>query len=91
MADAQGTAKVSALSRARGQVVRVAIPARVAFNLEAFQKTVSELARELGCERCISGAHCLFANIADYVVNPEGGLDPQPEPWAGSLDRQFGF
>lgn len=75
----------------RGGVVRVAIPARIAFNLEAFQKTIGELSRELGCERCLSGSHCLFAIISDYVINPEGRLDPQPDPWAGALDKQFGF
>lgn len=74
----------------RAPLVRVAIPARLAFDLDAFQETIATLARELGCEPCLSGANCLLAFINDYVVNPEGRLDPIPEQWVGALGQQFG-
>jgi hypothetical protein len=62
--------------------LRVAIPARVAFDLELFQKTVANLARELGCEPCLSGASCRFDLIRDYVVSPEG--EPVPVQVVGA-------
>lgn len=59
----------------RNQPVRVTLPAKIAYDLDAFQKVTARLAEELGCTRCISGADCTFGLENDWVVNPAGELN----------------
>ncbi|HMB52521.1 MAG TPA: hypothetical protein VKU40_04350 [Thermoanaerobaculia bacterium] len=56
------------------QPIKVSLPARIAYDLDAFQKVTARLAEELGCTRCISGADCTFGLETDWVVNPAGEL-----------------
>jgi hypothetical protein len=55
--------------------VRVTLPAKVAFDLDAFQKTLINLAERLGCRPCLSGRACLFTLERDFIVDPAGGID----------------
>lgn len=58
----------------KGRAVRVVLPAKVAFNLDEFQRVTRELAERLGCLPCISGAACWFQLENDFVVDPQGKL-----------------
>ena len=50
--------------------IRLSIPAKVAYNSDAFRKSIYNLLDELGCPKCFSGVDCYFTNIRDYLVNP---------------------
>ncbi len=50
-------------------VVRVSIPARAAYDLGSFQKSLASLAERLGCPQCLSGANCLFELQQDFIIN----------------------
>jgi hypothetical protein len=50
--------------------VRVSLPARAAYDIEAFNKVVVSLAGRLGCDHCLSGAACFFELERDFVVDP---------------------
>ena len=62
-------------TRARG-TVRVSLPAKVAYSPDALKKTLGSLLERLGCPHCFSGADCLFTFERDFVVDPQGGLNP---------------
>lgn len=49
--------------------VRVTIPAKVAYDLGAFQKSIEVLMGRLGCPACCSGADIVFQHERDFVVN----------------------
>ena len=49
--------------------VRITIPAKVAYDLEAFQKSIASLVEELGCRACFSGADCTFQLERNYLIN----------------------
>ncbi len=51
--------------------VRIVIPARVAFDLNLFRKTLQGVAERLGCTPCLSGRNCLFLLERDFVVDPQ--------------------
>lgn len=59
--------------------VRIAIPAKVAYDLGSLQKTFGNLAERLGCPQCLSGANCLFELERDFIVNDK--LDVVPRNW----------
>jgi hypothetical protein len=69
------------------RTVRITIPAAVAYNLEAFQKSIASLVEQLGCRTCFSGADCTFLQERNFIINEVGevrGLrnpEPQPSPW----------
>jgi hypothetical protein len=50
--------------------MRIVIPARVAFDVEAMSTVLVNLGERLGCGRCISGANCFFQLERDFVVDP---------------------
>jgi hypothetical protein len=65
------------------------MPAAVAYNLEAFQKSIGHLVEQLGCRTCFSGADCTFLHERDFIINekleirastgiPIAGGDPIP-------------
>ncbi len=68
--------------------VRLSIPAKVAYNAEAFRKSIYDLLDELGCPKCFSGVDCYFETIRDYVLDPSENVvsrslsfgDPSPQP-----------
>ena len=64
--------------------IRLSIPAKVAYNAEAFQKSIYDLLDEIGCPKCFSGVDCYFSTIRDYVldakVNVVAAGDPSPQP-----------
>jgi len=51
------------------RAVRITIPAAVAYNLEAFQKSIGHLVERLGCRTCFSGADCTFLHERDFIIN----------------------
>lgn len=55
--------------RRTGRAVRLTIPAKVAYNLDAFQESIADLVDRLGCRACFSGADCTFQLERDFVVN----------------------
>lgn len=63
-------------SLSRGKVVRVSVPAKVAFDLGEFTKMVEGLAERLGCLPCLSGAACFFDLERFYGVDPAGKVQP---------------
>jgi hypothetical protein len=78
----------------RSKPVRISLPASVAYNVEALQKSIAEIVDRLGCTRCFSGADCVFQLERDWVVNEKlqfsaRGLalagDPSPQPSAAAL------
>lgn len=69
--------------------VRITVPAKVAYNLDLFRKSVISLAERLGCPKCVSGRNCYFQLETDFVINESAKLqneafrylgDPHPEP-----------
>jgi hypothetical protein len=54
---------------AAGNIVRVSIPARVAYDLGALQKVTSQVLGQLGCEACHSGFDIRFDAVRDFVVD----------------------
>jgi hypothetical protein len=62
-------------SLSRGKVVRVSVPAKVAFDLGEFTKMVEGLAERLGCLPCLSGAACFFDLERFLAVDPEGKFE----------------
>jgi hypothetical protein len=68
------------------RAVRITMPAAVAYNLEAFQKSIGALVEQLGCRTCFSGADCTFQQERDFIINAEGEVsasreNPNPSPW----------
>jgi hypothetical protein len=67
------------------RAVRITIPAAVAYNLDAFQKSIGHLVERLGCRTCFSGADCTFLQERDFVINEKLGISAQgpgdPTPW----------
>jgi hypothetical protein len=49
--------------------IRISIPAAVAYDLAAFQKSIAHLVERLGCPQCFSGAHCTFVHERDFAIN----------------------
>jgi hypothetical protein len=56
--------------------VRITLPAKVAYNLEALQSSIVEVMERLGCPECFSGANCLFSLEREFVINPEAKVEP---------------
>jgi hypothetical protein len=78
----------------RSKPVRISLPASVAYNVEALQKSIAEIVDRLGCTRCFSGADCVFQLERDWVVNEKLQFsargfaragDPSPQPSAAAL------
>jgi hypothetical protein len=69
----------------RSGPIRVSLPASVAYNVEALQKSIAQIVDRLGCTRCFSGADCVFQLERDWVVNEKlevaAVLSPEPVPW----------
>jgi hypothetical protein len=65
-------------------VVRVTLPASVAFDMDRFGKVLAGIADRLGHRSCLSGAACLFMIERNFVVDPQLGIqgvalsDPMP-------------
>lgn len=57
-------------------IVRVAIPAKVAYNLKSMQKVTAEILDRLGCPACHSGHDIRFELIRDFLVDEELRVTP---------------
>lgn len=66
------------LAPMRSDVVRISLPASVAYDMGALQKTLVGIAERLGCRPCFSGADCLFRLERDFVVDPAGQIQAIP-------------
>jgi hypothetical protein len=51
-----------------GEMVRVYVPSRVAYNLEAMQKVTASVLDRLGCGQCHSGRILNFQSLDTFVV-----------------------
>lgn len=86
MAAAEAT-NAGSRPRRKGQAagpVRVTLPARIAYDPDALKKSIGSILERIGCPECFSGADCLFQNERSFLIDPEGQLDPQPDPWVGA-------
>jgi hypothetical protein len=54
---------------ARGQIVRISLPAEVAFDLGNLKKSLRSIAERLGCPKCMSGRDCLFSMERNFVID----------------------
>lgn len=77
----------------RTEPVRISLPASVAYNVDALQKSIAEIVDRLGCTRCFSGADCVFELERDWLVNEKLELtpltaSPEPVPWRRSAVRK---
>ena len=52
-----------------GNVVRVSVPAKVAFDLGSMQKVTASILDRFGCPNCHSGMDIRFDIMRDFVVN----------------------
>jgi hypothetical protein len=57
-------------------LIRISIPAAVAYDLAAFQKSIANLVERLGCRACFSGADCTFLHERDFVINEKFEVHP---------------
>ena len=51
------------------RAVRVSLPAKVAFNLQSFQKVQASILDRLGCPACCSGWDIRFDIVRSFSVN----------------------
>jgi len=61
--------------------VRITMPAAVAYDINAFQKSITTLVERLGCRTCFSGADCTFRLERELVINENLEISP----WAGRV------
>lgn len=57
-------------NKKKGGAVRLSIPVKVAYNADAFQKSIHNLLDELGCRACFSGVDCYFTTMRDFALDP---------------------
>ena len=57
-----------------GNLVRVSIPAKVAFDLKSMQRVTAQVLGQLGCEACHSGFDIRFDVLRDFVVDEKLGV-----------------
>lgn len=57
-----------------GNLVRVSIPAKVAFDLKGMQRVTAQVLGQLGCEACHSGFDIRFDVVRDFVVDEKLGV-----------------
>ncbi len=50
--------------------VRITMPAHIAYNIDDFRDSLTNILEELGCRACFSGADCTFQLEREFVVNP---------------------
>lgn len=67
----QDTCTATAHTHAPSNIVRVTIPAEVAFNLDKMHKVTAGILGRLGCAACHSGFDIRFIAERDFVVNPK--------------------
>ena len=60
---------VSRKNLALGRVVRVSVPAKVAFNLGSMQQVTASILDRFGCPECHSGLDIRFDTMRDFIVN----------------------
>ncbi|MCX2681213.1 hypothetical protein OOZ15_14770 [Galbibacter sp. EGI 63066] len=53
-------------------VVRMSIPAKIAYNGDAFKKSIFSLLDEIGCPKCFSGVDCHISTLRDYIYEAKG-------------------
>lgn len=54
-----------------GEIVRVYVPSRVAYDLEAMQKVTASVLDRLGCGQCHSGRILNFQSLDTFVVGED--------------------
>jgi hypothetical protein len=57
-----------------GNLVRVSIPAKVAFDLKSIQRVTAQVLGQLGCEACHSGYDIRFDVVRDFIVDEKLGV-----------------
>lgn len=57
-----------------GNLVRVSIPAKVAFDLKSIQRVTAQVLGQLGCEACHSGYDIRFDVVRDFIVDENLGV-----------------
>lgn len=57
-------------------VVKITVPASVAFNGKLFESNVRELVKQLGCESCHSGKDYRYVLAKDYLVDDNLAFKP---------------
>lgn len=57
-----------------GNLVRVSIPAKVAFDLKSMQRVTAQVLGQLGCENCHSGYDIRFDVVRDFIVDEKLGV-----------------
>lgn len=82
MSDNLGSAK-DLRQVGRSGTVRVVLPAKVAYDLDLFTKSLRELAEKIGHPACLSGLDFHFLQERDFVVNPAGQVQSAPGGFAG--------
>lgn len=63
--------RLEATAGLKGDVVRVTLPARAAFEIDSMGKVLANLAERLGHTGCLSGSNCFFTLEKEFVVDPE--------------------
>jgi hypothetical protein len=64
-----------AVAARAGSVVHVRMPARVAYDLRAFQKVQATILDRLGCGACCSGHDIIYDLSRDFLVNEAGEIE----------------
>lgn len=62
--------------RATRQMIRVTIPAEVAYDLGKMQESLANIARATGHPACTSGRDLFFELAREFVINPKT-LEPE--------------
>ena len=58
------------------------MPAAVAYDLKAFQRSIAALVERLGCRGCFSGADCAFQMERNWVINEKLEVSPAARAYA---------
>ena len=60
-------------------VIRIRVPARMAYDLDSMTKITANMVKELGCEPCHSGYDIRFEMISRYTINKKLDVVPVPD------------
>ncbi len=52
-------------------MIRITIPAEVAFDIGKVHTVIDNLARRLGCGECLSGRSCVLIQEHEFIVRPQ--------------------
>ena len=67
--------------------IRISMPAAVAYDLAAFQKSIANVVERIGCRTCFSGIDCTWLNEREFAINEKLEIQPSARGSVQLLDN----